>query len=149
MDELDELATTLVLTLLTQRWLATLQVGDGAVVYRQKSGDMQVATRAGHGEYINETSFLTSRDYGQAAHLSLVPGDPITGIALCSDAIEHLSINYQDRSVHVPFYKDVFRFAEHPGATQADLETFLRSEQVNRRTVDDKTLVIVVPDGAH
>jgi hypothetical protein len=98
---------------------------------------------------VNETSFLTSGDYASQAQLSMVPGGPITGVALCSDGIEHLSINYQDHTVHAPFYEQVFRFAEQPGATQSDLEAFLRSGPVNERTLDDKTLVIVVPDAIH
>jgi hypothetical protein len=138
---LEELATTLLLTFVTDRWLGALQVGDGAVVYRLGTGQLQLATTVGHGEHINETFFLTEPEHVDNAHICVVPATEITGIVLCSDAIEQLCIVYEPRGAYPPFFSGAFELADR---TDADLERFLASPRVTERTGDDKTLVILV-----
>ena len=62
--KIDDLATTLTVVVITPGWIASAQVGDGAVVC-QVLGDgasEEVLTVLGpdHGEYINETVFVLS-----------------------------------------------------------------------------------------
>jgi hypothetical protein len=140
-DPPDELATTLLLTLVTDRWAGTLQVGDGAVVYRLDSGELQLVTRDGQGEFFGETYFLTSPEHVAQAHVSVVPAMHVTGVALCTDAIEHLSIMRMPRSPHAPFFAKAFGFPDGPNEA---LESYLSSERVTELTPDDKTLVVMV-----
>lgn len=55
-EEFNEVATTLLLTIVTPLWLSTIQVGDGAVISRHVSGSLRVLSQLGQSEYINETT---------------------------------------------------------------------------------------------
>ena len=143
-EKINEVATTLLLTLVTSRWLGTIQVGDGAVVCRDLLGNLRVLSQLGQSEYINETTFLTSSDYVKHVHHVTMPSDEISGLAMMSDGIEFLALRYADNSAHEPFFRSMFEFAENPASTDAELAEFLRSERVCERTDDDKTLVLSV-----
>ena len=58
---LRDFATTLLLAVVTPETLATLQVGDGAIVLRSGE-ELHVLAPAAVGEYVNETTFVTSAD---------------------------------------------------------------------------------------
>src|ERR1700756_5309420 len=49
-DSLKDFATTLLLAVITNRWLFTVQVGDGAVVCRNTSGPLQVLSQLEQSE---------------------------------------------------------------------------------------------------
>jgi hypothetical protein len=142
-DQVSDLATTLLLAIVTDRWLSTIQVGDGAVVCRSPSG-LRVLSELGQGEYINETTFLTSSDYLSRLHRVTVPSKDVRGLAMLTDGIELLALRYVDNTAHEPFFSTMFEFAENPSSTKAELEEFLQSERVCDRTDDDKTLVLAV-----
>lgn len=143
-EKFNEVATTLLLTILTDRWLSTIQVGDGAVVCRSISGPLHVLSELGQSEYINETTFLTSSDYRSRLHRTTLPSEDVGGLAMFSDGIELLAIRYSDNTAHEPFFTTMFEFAENPNSTKVELEEFLQSERVCERTDDDKTLVLAV-----
>jgi hypothetical protein len=143
-EELREVATTLLLAVVSNRWLSTIQVGDGAVVCRYASGDMSVLSKQSDSEYINETTFLTSSDYLDQMNLVTLPCKDIVGIAMLSDGIQLLAIRHADNIAHEPFFTTMFEFAGKPGSNCIELEEFLSSERVCERTDDDKTLVLMV-----
>ena len=145
-EQFNDVATTLLLTIVTDRWLSTIQLGDGAVVCRLKSGSLRVLSELGQSEYINETTFLTSSDYLGHLHRATLPSPDIGGLAMFSDGIELLAICYGDNTAHEPFFGPMFEFAENPNSTKAELEEFLQSDRVCERTDDDKTLVLAVRD---
>ena len=143
-ESLNDVATTLLLTVVTERWLSTVQVGDGAVVCRHPSGSLRVLSVLGQSEYINETTFLTSSDYLNHMHRASVPSAEVSGLAMLSDGIQLLALRYSDNTAHDLFFQPLFEFAGNPTSTNAELEEFLRSERVCERTDDDKTLVLAV-----
>jgi len=147
-EHFKEVATTLLLTVVTDRWLSSIQVGDGAVVCRDQSGAMQVLSARGDSEYINETTFLTSSDYLKHLHHATLPSQDVTGLAMFSDGIELLALRYADNTAHEPFFRTMFQFAETPSSNSAEMEEFLLSERVCERTDDDKTLVLAVRHAA-
>jgi len=139
-----EVATTLLLTLVTDSWLATIQVGDGAIVSRDKTGQLAVISSSVRGEYVNETTFITSPTYLSNTVRSVFPSEAIIGIAVFSDGIEFLAVRYSDQTAHAPFFTAMFDFATNPGSTPEELQAFLLSDRVGERTDDDKTLVLAV-----
>lgn len=141
---LHQLATTLLLAIVSQAWLATAQVGDGGIVAEFDLENLRVLTVAGSSEYLNETHFITSADYLKHAHYSIVPAGSLTSIALFSDGIQPLALRYADNSAHRPFFKPLFDFAFSLASTQAELEEFLSSKRVCDQTDDDKTLLLAV-----
>ena len=137
-------ATTLLLAVATPEWLATAQLGDGGIVGEFRFEELRVFSRPGNAEYINETVFLTSPDFLNQAHYTVSAAEDLTGIALFSDGMQLLAIQYADNTAHKPFFVPVFEFAARPGSKVEELVEFLRSERVCERTDDDKTLSIAV-----
>ncbi len=143
-ESLGDVATTLLLTVVTDRWLSTIQIGDGAVVCRNPSGALRVLSTLGDNEYLNETTFLTSSDYQRHLHIVTVPSEEVSGLAMLTDGIELLAMCYADNSAHEPFFRTLFEFTENIVSTNSELADFLASERVCERTDDDKTLVLAV-----
>ena len=148
-ESFNSVATTLLLTIVTERWLSTVQVGDGAVICRDLSGSLRVLSELGRSEYINETTFLTSSDYLIDLHHATLPSSEISGLAMMSDGIQLLALRYADNTAHEPFFRPLFEFAANPSSKNFELEEFLRSERVCERTDDDKTLVLAVRNDFH
>jgi hypothetical protein len=140
----DELACTLLLAVVTQQWLAVLQVGDGAVVYHDTSGAFLPASQGGGEGYVNETTFVTSPSSVSEAHKTVRPAADVRGIAVMSDGIQLLAVHHATHAPHEPFFRALFEFAAQSASTAAELAQFLASPRVCERTDDDKTLVIAV-----
>ena len=143
-EDLSEFATTILLAVVTKGWLATVQIGDGAIVSRDSSGALSVLTVQGDSEYINETSFITSSDYMERAHFHVASSASVTGLAALTDGMQMLALKYADNTAHVPFFTTMFDFSAQSDSADSDLEAFLRSDRVCERTDDDKTLVFAV-----
>ena len=143
-SDVNEVATTLLLTLVTDQWLATAQIGDGAIVCRSRTGELTVVSNSPRGEYVNETTYLTSPTYESHVHKTTLPSSDVTGIAMFTDGVEFLALRYLDNTAHEPFFSTMFDFALNPTSTPEDLQQFLASDRVCERTDDDKTLVLAV-----
>ncbi len=141
---LREFATTLLLTIVTMRWVTVAQIGDGAVVVQHMDGMLQTVTQPGHGEYINETNFVTDPDYLKWAKYAVLPRMGIHGIALLTDGLQMLALDFPKNTPYKPFFTPLFRFAGDHDGTEEELVAFLDSERICARTDDDKTLVLAV-----
>jgi hypothetical protein len=123
-----------------------VQIGDGAIVVGSE-GDGEYAWIAWpqHGEYANQTYFLTQSD--ASSILIFERGPSVDEIALFTDGIERLVLNLSDQSVHSPAFKPIFKWLaqtepERSGKTSEALSAYLASDYINARTDDDKSLVI-------
>lgn len=126
-----------------------LQVGDGAmVVAGGEEGELSWIFWPQHGEFANTTNFITQELVGAVLDFERVSGPiPINEIALFSDGIERLVLDLSGKSVHSPSLRPIFQWlvTTEPGSPQAPapgLIAYLGSDHVNRRTDDDKTLVM-------
>ncbi|MBY0528112.1 MAG: protein phosphatase 2C domain-containing protein [Gemmataceae bacterium] len=142
----QEFATTLLLAVVADGWLAVAQVGDGAVVVRASDDTFRAVTRPPVGVYINETSFLTSVNGMERAQI-VVEETPITGLAMLTDGLQMLGLRMPQGAPHPAFFSPLLRLlAAGPngdGATDK-LRGFLESPQVMQRAQDDLTLVLAV-----
>jgi hypothetical protein len=143
-EALPQYATTLLAICVTERWISALQLGDGAIVLRQRAGDLMLVFQPSHGEYINETHFLTSPDFAERAQFRVLPAQDTDAIAMLTDGIEILALDYANASPHGPFFQPMFTFASNIEATEMALEEFLKSDRVCERTDDDKTLLLAI-----
>lgn len=141
---LRELATTLLLAVVTEHTFATLQVGDGAFVCRQLGGALRVLTPVTDSEYINVTNFITGSTYQQDALCSVLPAAEINAIAAFTDGLQYVAISYPQNLAHEPFFGPLFAFAEKADGDASDLEALLTSPRILEKTDDDKTLVLAV-----
>jgi hypothetical protein len=143
-------ACTLLAVVAQDRHLATLQIGDGAIVF-SAGGEWRWCYWPMHGEHANSTFFVTSDDV--AVHLAFdLQEIDFDEIALFTDGLEWMLLHRQTHSVHAPFFAEMMppvRGAT-PGVDKAlsqYLGGYLASAVVNARTNDDKTLVLATRRG--
>ncbi len=140
---LRELATTLLLAIASENTLATLQVGDGALVCRL-GGVLRVLTPVTDSEYINVTHFITGSTYAQDAVCTVLPAAEIDAIAAFTDGLQYVAISYPQNLAHEPFFGPLFTFAENARGDASELEALLGSPRILEKTDDDKTLLLAV-----
>ena len=138
-------ACTLLAVIAQGRHLATLQIGDGAIVYSDGRG-WRWCYWPMHGEHANSTFFLTSDDVELRLAFDLQELD-FEELALFTDGLEWMLLHRQTHSVHAPFFAEMMPPVRRasPGINaelSRHLSEYLGSAVVNGRTNDDKTLVL-------
>jgi hypothetical protein len=139
-----ELATTLIVVVVTPTLVAAAQVGDGAAIVGDATGNVIALTSPESGEYINETTFLTTPEAVYTAQVRVWHGTA-THLAAFSDGLQMLALKLPEGLPHAPFFAPLFRFvanAADASEAQAQLAAFLRSPRVRERTDDDVTLLL-------
>jgi hypothetical protein len=130
---------------------AFLQIGDGAIVVADGRDDDEHRwiTWPQHGEFANSTFFVTMEEAGQMLAFTRRETDdartPIRELVMFSDGLERLILDMRGRTVHSPSVRPILTWlagTEPPGGLSSVLATYLDSANVNRRTDDDKTLVV-------
>jgi hypothetical protein len=140
-----DLATTLLIAIAGDDILSACQVGDGAIIARLPDESLLAATRPLPGEYINETTFLTSNNYLAATQFATLR-QRINGMILLSDGLQMLALKMPDGTPHLGFFAPLLQFAAlaDPGRAQDQLQGFLQSPRIIRRADDDLTLLLAV-----
>jgi Protein phosphatase 2C len=123
-----------------------IHVGDGACVLRF-SGDpvWYVPSWPAQGEFASTTFFVTDDpcpDVRVTQEIGMV-----SEVALFSDGLERLALDFGSRSAFAPFFDSMFSAIGNrtPGRKRAlsvNLRDFLDSSSVVERTDDDKTLLL-------
>lgn len=144
---LSDFATTLLCVLVTPRWLAALQIGDGAIVVCHHDETLETLTLPGTEEYLNETHFVTDEDCHAQAQYTVMSAEDIEGIALLTDGLQMLAIEIATYRAYAPFFLPLFSFAAQTKTDEEltnELHAFLASDRVSRQVDDDKTLLLAV-----
>lgn len=143
-----DFATTLLGVAVEEERAAFVQVGDGAIVVSSRAdpGEYSCVFWPRRGEYANTTCFATDADAG--AFLEFERRDAVIDeVALLTDGLQALALEYRSRTAFVPFFRPVFgpvqaEPAGHSEKLSSALAAFLGSPRVNARTDDDKTLIL-------
>ena len=139
-----DLATTLALVVATGSCVAALHLGDGAVIIHDTGGELIALTTPQVGEYLNETTFLSSPDAVDTARISIWHGS-VRHICVMSDGLQMLALRIPEGIPHGPFFKPLFRFIEQMSdetTAQEQFAAFLSSSRIAERTDDDVTLCL-------
>jgi hypothetical protein len=142
-----DFAATLVAAFIAGDHILLLHVGDGAAVMRGAQGWMAPSWPAA-GEYASMTNFVTDDPVAELRTTRL--DEAIDAIAVFTDGIERLALNFVERQPHAPFFEGVIRPLQsgfhvgRNGALCAALKAYLDGERINARTDDDKTLVLAL-----
>jgi Protein phosphatase 2C len=139
----DDYASTLALVAATGDATLVAHVGDGAVVAQDDV--LQVLSFPAHREYANATTFLVDADW--RGELRTGTFGPMRRLAVMTDGLQALALDYKSESAFVPFFEPLFAHIESAADASAldeELAGWLASPAVNERTSDDKTLVIAV-----
>lgn len=141
---LADLSTTLALAVAGPSGTWVAQVGDGIVA--AGGDDLRLLASNEEGEYLNETTFLTSRRWRSSLVCEEVPG-PRSALALSTDGLALLAVDRESARPHSAFFTPLFDHCRR-GSEKAteDLVRFLGSPRVAERTDDDVTLVLATFD---
>jgi hypothetical protein len=152
-----DFSSTLLTAVVAADCAAFFQVGDGAIVVDAeppRQGYDCVFWPA-HDEYENVTFFAAQPDAAEHLLWTLVDR-PVAELALFSDGLQRLALDYAAQQPHVPFFRSMLSPLHDqdagPNADQVagedglslSLAAFLDSPRVNDRTDDDKTLMLAV-----
>lgn len=146
----NDLACTLLVFIATPNRVAAMQIGDGFITVRYPQQPPQLLFAPDKGEYINETTFVTSANALQAMRVEIKPGQP-EFICASTDGLERLAIRLSDWTPFAPFFQPLEQYLrETNNLEESDeyLMSFLNSERLNARTDDDKTLLLCLYDSS-
>lgn len=141
-----DLAATLVACIADAGGAVLVLVGDGAAAVRN-GAEWRVPAWPESGEYASTTFFVT--DEVLRLRIVRLPHAP-DALALFSDGIERLALDFAARAPHAPFFDAMIRPVEASTAIGRDarvsraLAGWLDGEAVNARTDDDKSLILAV-----
>lgn len=139
-------ACTLLIAFVGQDSSAIMQIGDGAIVVSDGTGWSWVHWPQ-RGEFANTTFFATDETAEKSMAFDFSKGR-IEEIAVFSDGIEPLVLEYNTQTVFAPFFEKMFpavRALQEEGQDQglsSALADYLISPAICARTDDDKTLVL-------
>ena len=140
-----DFACTLLGAVIAQEVAVFFQIGDGAIVI-SNNNVQGVAFWPDSGQYANMTYFVTDED--ALSHLQVAIIDTnIDEVAILSDGLQRLALLFDKKSPHAPFFDSMLcalrlQPEDQAEALQPHLVNFLKSDQVNERTDDDKTLIL-------
>jgi hypothetical protein len=140
---LREFACTLLTAIVGEQYALFSQIGDGAIVL-QENDSYGAVFWPQSGEYLNTTNFLTDEEFESRLEFRVHP-KRVDELALLTDGLQMLALRYEEKSVHGPFFHSMFaalRATDDASTLQTPLHNFLTSSSVNRRTDDDKTLIL-------
>ena len=142
-----DFATTLVMAITDGRSTITAHVGDGAIVARHAvSSSMEVLSWPHSGDYAATTFFLTDAEL--QLRIGVIDDLPTDRIALFTDGVERLALDFGGRKPHRPFFEAMFSSVASETvkgrnvSRSRQLANFLDSDAVAARTDDDKTLIL-------
>ena len=142
-----QFAATLVMLVIFDDQVMTLQVGDSALVGRNTAGTWEALCWPKNGEFASTTYFVTD-DPEARLYVTRRPLEH-DGFALFSDGLEAVALDHSTQRPFVRFFDPMFRAVdEAPGtgrlaSLSAALGQYLDSPRLCERTDDDKTLILI------
>ena len=141
-------ACTLVTAVVGSHAAAFMQTGDGAIVTSKRdAAEWGWVFWPQRGEFANTTFFVTDNNFAQQACFKRI-SHTIDDLALFTDGIESLVLHYASKSVHRPFFDEIFApvWASRSDGLDEELcgalERYLSSPIICNRSDDDKSLIL-------
>jgi len=142
-----EFACTLLVAIVSGNRSTFWQIGDGAICFRFPSEEQyRFAFWPVKGEYANATYFVTDEESLNELEFDTIEDSP-ADLALFSDGLERLALDFKTGEVHTKFFAGFFPYLYREAAgrlieIEQKLEEFLGSDRINSKTDDDKTLIL-------
>jgi len=143
-----ELATTVLYALLSENLNIFIQIGDGIIAIADEQ-NISAIFLPQNGEFLNTTNFATQSN-AKEIFMFKTMSEPVKRIAIHTDGIEQIAFDFANQIPFLPFFSMFFNATDktknigYSEALSKQLESFLQSERVNKKTDDDKTLFIAV-----
>jgi hypothetical protein len=143
---IDDLACTLIAFVATPQRLVAMQIGDGLIVVRSNDEDYELLFQPDKGEFLNETTPVTSST-AVGEMLFCVKSKAYDFICAATDGVEHLGLDKKTQKWKP--YEKFFQGLEESIFSnntlqhkEREVDDFLNDENLNKRTDDDKTLLL-------
>jgi hypothetical protein len=142
-----EFSCTMLAAVVAPERAVFMQIGDGAIVVSSGNeiGDYNWVFWPQHGEFANQTNFVTQDNTPEILYFDDAPR-PHHEVAIFTDGIERLVLDVSAKAVHAPALRPIFEWLENTepndDGTNRALVAYLGSDHVNKRTDDDKSLVM-------
>jgi Protein phosphatase 2C len=141
-----EFACTLLAAVVGREHSAYFQIGDGAIVVSRGEDKYDCICWPQQGEYANSTNFLTDDNAADKIYCEF-KNSRIDEVALFTDGIQNLVLDYRIRSPHAPYFASMFAWLRqhrigYSRELSDSLVNYLNSDKINERTDDDKTLIL-------
>lgn len=139
-------ATTLQIVIVAEPWLVSANVGDGTAVILGTDNAFEMILPPQRGQYANATNFITSNSALSKVTVQ-VRQKQVVGVAVLTDGLLNLSIEEKSNTPFPKFFQPLFNVVDAATSRRqatAILNNFLQSDKINRRTDDDKTLVLAL-----
>lgn len=142
-NALKDYATTLQIVIAANDWTISALIGDGTAIGLVNNNLSVSLMTPQKGEYANATNFITNASWLDKLDVQ-VWSEPVSGVAVLTDGLLNLAINEQDNTPFPQFFSPLFKFLDASTSQRAKnhLIRFLESDRINRKTDDDKTLVL-------
>lgn len=140
-----DFASTLIVVALTPDTIFVAQVGDGVVIIGH-GDELRIAIEV-EQEMLNVTDFIVDTDAMEKVRSWSGPADRITRVAVSTDGLLPVLIDQRQNRPHLPMFSmlfDAMQSCADETEVSERLSEFIRSEQVNQRTDDDKSLVLAL-----
>jgi len=145
-SEPREFAATLVAAIISESGAIVCHIGDGAcVIRRHAQAEWEVPSWPAHGEYASSTYFVTDDPQPNLQFSTIA--EPISEIAIFSDGLERLALDFTNIRPSEKFFNPIFAplSTETTGRNRTlskSLRAFLDGPQITSRTDDDKSLLL-------
>lgn len=138
----EHLASTLIAFIVTPRWIAIAQIGDGFVVIRESGEEeYRLVFPPGKGEFANETYFVTGKRASEKIQVCVIKSE-IEFICACTDGLEKVALSIANKSAHQPFFQGFENNFKTENGKEWLREWLEKNKALNMKTEDDKTVVI-------
>lgn len=146
--QMDALTTTLIVVIITRHGsdhlIASLQVGDGLVCFKDQANQIKVLGKPDQGEYSGQSKFLTSsgiaHQLGQRVHTCSISG--LKALAIMTDGIADDFFPYQEG---LPYFFKAMQEQVFPNPDPlAGLRSWIQYDKIG--SYDDRTLLFVCYD---
>lgn len=137
-----DFATTLVAFVGTVDRIAGIQVGDGFIVVGSSSGAYRLLFEPDHGEFLNETSFVTCQSSAANARVYVGAWDrPF--VCASTDGLESVAITRSSWTPYARFFQPLEEYLRSEAdPCVEEIRSFLVSDRLKRRTRDDRAVAI-------
>ena len=142
-----EFACTLLVAIVCPYRAVFWQIGDGAMCFREREEERYgYAFWPEKGDYANVTYFVTDANAKEHLDIDIAEAE-IVELGIFSDGLERLALDFTSGEAHTGFFSGLFPHLRglpegHSEELAVQIADFLSSERVNKRTDDDKTLIL-------
>lgn len=142
--QLENLATTLSVCVLTPEWVGISSIGDGIHVLRDSDGVLSLAAMAPDTDIANQTDFLTGANALDKVIFEVREADSVESILLSTDGLDtQLLGRREDERWPSATVNSLIDAPVLDGWGMAEFERLLSSEVIRAQTTDDCSLVLI------